>query len=297
MKELIIGSHVGVSMPEMLLGGVKDTIEYGANAFMFYTGAPQNTLRQPISKFRKEEAYAMMAAHGIQKQHVIVHAPYIINLANTENERTRELAISFLSQELARVTELGFERLVLHPGSHVGQGVEKGIHAIANGLNEVLTTDPGSVKILLETMAGKGSEVGADLEELFKIYDLIERKDRIGICLDTCHLHDSGVDIAQDFDGLIARIEAKMGLEAIMAVHVNDSKNLRNAHKDRHENFGFGEIGFDALLKVVYHDKLRLVPKILETPWINGFAPYKQEIHMIREKRFNPELKEGFLSR
>jgi deoxyribonuclease-4 len=297
VSDLIIGSHVGVSMPEMLLGGVKATIEYGANAFMFYTGAPQNTLRQPISKFLKEEAHSLMEVHHIQREHVIVHAPYIINLANVENERTRDLAITFLSQELDRVRELGFERLVLHPGSHVGQGLDVGIQAIADGLNEVLEKDQGEVKILLETMAGKGSEVGSTLAELFAIYDRVHHKERIGICLDTCHLHDSGVDIHQDFDFIINQIESKMGLRSIMAVHVNDSKNIRNARKDRHENFGYGEIGFDHLIKVVYHEKLRHVPKILETPWINGFAPYKEEIAMIQAKEFNPKIKEELMAR
>lgn len=297
MNDLIIGSHVGVSMPEMLLGGVKATLEYEANAFMFYTGAPQNTLRQPISKFLKDEAHALMEENHIQRDHVIVHAPYIINLANVENERTRDLAISFLSQELERVRDLGFERLVLHPGSHVGQGIDVGIQAIADGLNEVLGKDQGNVKILLETMAGKGSEVGASLAEIFAIYDRVHHKERIGICLDTCHLHDSGIDLGQDFDSILDQIELKMGLDSIMAVHINDSKNLRNAHKDRHENFGFGEIGFEQLIKVVYHEKLNHVPKILETPWINGFAPYKEEIAMIRAKRFNSNIKEELLAR
>ena len=291
MKQLIIGSHVGVSGRDMLLGAVKDTLSYQANAFMFYTGAPQNTLRRPIDAFLVDEAHALMAAYQINKEHVIVHAPYIINLANTTNQKVMELAKEFLSQEVQRVSQLGFRYLVIHPGSHVGEGIHVGTNQILSIVNELFQKDKSDVVLLFETMSGKGSEIGFNLEQVIDLIHGVKEKHRVGLCLDTCHLHDAGYDIT-DFDNILDLIEAQIGLEKIKAIHVNDSKNERGSKKDRHENLGFGKIGFSALLQVIYNPRIAHVPKILETPWIDDYPPYKEEIAMIRQQIFDPSLKE-----
>ena len=292
--KLIIGSHVGVSGQEMLLGAVKDTIHYGANAFMFYTGAPQNTLRKPIDAFLSQEAHALMRQHQIDPNHVIVHAPYIINMANTTNERVIELAREFLLEEFSRVAALGFKYLVIHPGSHVGVGIEQGQNQIITIVNEVLEIDKSNVVLLFETMSGKGSEIGFEINHIQHLIANIQHRHRVGICLDTCHLHDAGFSIDQ-FDDILQEIDDKIGLSFVKAVHVNDSKNLKGSKKDRHENIGFGQIGFEALKKVIYHPRLVDIPKILETPWIDDYAPYKEEIAMIKSGNFNPLLKDEIL--
>lgn len=279
-----IGSHVSMGGKEMLLGSVKEAISYGANTFMFYTGAPQNTARKPVDQLRKEEAFALMQEAGIDKNDIIVHAPYIINLGNTVKPETYELAVSFLKQELERCEALEMTRLVLHPGAHVKAGDEAGLNQIILGLNTVMHENM-TCKIALETMAGKGSELGRSIDQLKYIIDHLDYPEYIGICLDTCHLHDSGYDIAK-FDELLDEIDQKIGLDKVLAVHINDSKNVNGAAKDRHENLGHGHIGFENLLHVVHHPRLVDVPKVLETPYINGNAPYKEEISMLKNKEF-----------
>lgn len=291
-SKFLIGSHVSFNKNEQLMASVKEAISYGANTFMFYTGAPQNTNRSSIDDFKTIEAMKTMKENGIDISKVIVHAPYIINLANSKN---LDFGISFLIEELERCSQLGMKYLVLHPGSHVGVGIEEGIKSIVKGLNEVLKKYHGNTMILLETMAGKGSEVGSNFQELKQILDGITYSNRVGICLDTCHLNDSGYDLT-DFDSVLKEFDEIIGLSKIHCVHVNDSKNDRSSHKDRHENIGFGTLGFDTLLQVIYHEKLENVPKILETPYINGdYPPYKQEIEMIRAKKFDPNLKEKII--
>ena len=285
---LIIGSHVGFKKDEQLLGSLKEALSYGANTFMFYTGAPQNTKRYPIEDGLTLEALNLMKEHNIDYSKVIVHAPYIINLANDNDPEKFMFAVNFLKEELERCEMLGIQNVVLHPGSHVGLGVDQGITNIAKALNMVL--DTSKVRVLLETMAGKGSEVGSKLEEIKKIIDLVDYKDRIGVCLDTCHLSDAGYDLS-DFDKFLDQFDKIIGIDKIYCVHVNDSKNDLGAHKDRHENFGFGHIGFDTLINVIYNERLENVPKILETPYVDGeYAPYKYEIEMIRNKKFDDDL-------
>lgn len=285
---LIIGSHVGFKKDEQLLGSLKEALSYGANTFMFYTGAPQNTKRYPIEDGLTLEALNLMKEHNIDYSKVIVHAPYIINLANDNDPEKFMFAVNFLKEELERCEMLGIQNVVLHPGSHVGLGVDQGITNIAKALNMVL--DTSKVRVLLETMAGKGSEVGSKLEEIKKIIDLVDYKDRIGVCLDTCHLSDAGYDLS-DFDKFLDQFDEIIGIDKIYCVHVNDSKNDFGAHKDRHENFGFGHIGFDTLIKIIYNERLKNVPKILETPYVDGeYAPYKYEIEMIRNKKFDDDL-------
>lgn len=284
---LKIGSHVGMNGKKMMLGSVEEALSYGANTFMLYTGAPQNTRRKEIKDLNIEAAQALMKENGIKD--FIVHAPYIINLGNTVKPETRQLAVDFLKLELTRASAMGGSVLVLHPGAHVGAGAEEGIASIVSGLNEVLTDDSDCL-IALETMAGKGSEIGRSFEELARIYDGVTKKDRLRVCFDTCHTHDSGYDIIHDFDGVIREFNRLLGKDQIAVFHINDSKNPCGAAKDRHENLGKGFIGFDALNYIVHHPDFKEIPKILETPWISvddggkkiEKPPYKEEIAMLQ---------------
>ena len=287
MNTIKLGSHVGMAGKDMFLNSVKEALSYGANTFMVYTGAPQNTRRKDISELNIPAAWDLMRANGIEE--FVVHAPYIINLANTVKPETYELAVTFLRTELERTIAMGSHVLILHPGSHVDAGVEAGTAQIIKGLNEVLTPDLDCV-IALETMAGKGSEIGRSFEELAAIYDGVKYNDKLRVCFDTCHTHDAGYDVVNDFDGVIAEFDRIIGKDQIAVFHINDSKNVRGAHKDRHENLGKGELGFEALKRVVWHPDFLDVPKILETPWIKNpdnpkdtWAPYKEEIEMLRK--------------
>lgn len=286
---LKLGSHVGMSGKKMMLGSVEEALSYGSDTFMIYTGAPQNTRRKDLSELNIEAAQKLMKENGIDE--FVVHAPYIINLANTVNPDTYQLAVDFLRLELTRASAMGSRILILHPGAHVGAGVETGIASIVKGLNEVLTDDTDCM-VALETMAGKGSEIGRNFEELARIYDGVVKKDRLRVCFDTCHTHDSGYDIIHDFDGVIDQFDHVLGKDQIAVFHINDSKNPCGASKDRHENLGKGCIGFDTLNYVVHHPDFPDVPKILETPWIpidgdkkNTRPPYKEEIAALRAGR------------
>lgn len=283
---LYIGSHVGFNKNNQLLGSVLEASNYNANTFMFYTGAPQNTARNPIDSKLVEAAIEKMKEVGIDYSKVIVHAPYIINLCNEGNF---DFSVSFLKGEVKRVNDLGVKYLVLHPGSHVGLGIDKGIENIISGLNLVLDGS-SDVTILLETMAGKGSEVGSTIEELKRIIDGVKDKKHIGVCLDTCHLNDSGIDMS-DFDKYLDLFDKVIGIDKIGCIHINDSKNPINSHKDRHENIGFGTIGFNNLINIIYNERLGEIPRILETPYVDKeYPPYKYEIEMIRNKVFDEDL-------
>ena len=287
MKDIKLGSHVGMSGKDMFLNSVREAVSYGANTFMVYTGAPQNTRRKAISELNIPAAWDLMRENGIEE--FVVHAPYIINLANTVKPDIYELAVSFLRTELERTVAMGSHVLVLHPGSHVNAGADAGTAQIIKGLNEVLTPDLDCV-IALETMAGKGSEIGRSFEELARIYDGVSCTDKLRVCFDTCHTNDAGYDISGDFDGVIDTFDRVLGKDQIAVFHINDSKNPRGAAKDRHENLGKGEIGLEALKYVVWHPDFLDVPKILETPWYKNpenpkdvWAPYKEEIALLRE--------------
>lgn len=292
---LIIGSHVSFNKDSQLLGSVREALAYDANTFMFYTGAPQNTKRIPINDEKTYEAFKLMKDNNMDLRNIIVHAPYIINPANTENI---DFSINFLRQELDRVEKLGITKLVLHPGSHVQLGEDIAIKNITHVLNSCLLSDT-KVDICLETMAGKGTEMGINFDQLKKIIDGVLYKDKVKVCLDTCHLNDAGYDL-KEFDVILDEFDKKIGIDKIACVHINDSKNILGSHKDRHENIGLGTIGFDNLINIIYHDKLKGVPKILETPYItNGideknkiYAPYKFEIEMIKNKKMNTNLLE-----
>ena len=286
---LIIGSHVSFNSKKQLLGSALEALSYNANTFMIYTGGAQSTIRSGINDEYTYEAFKVMIENNINPKNVIVHAPYIVNLANKSDEKKYEFYIEFLINELNRVKELGLDKIVLHPGSATTCTKEEAISNIAEGINKIYekTTD---VMILLEYMAGKGNEVGTSIDELKSIIDKINDKDRIGICIDTCHMNDSGVDIA-NFDEFLDEFDSKIGIDKIKCVHVNDSLNPIGSHKDRHANIGYGTIGFDNLINVVYNDRLEGIPFILETPYINrnnkdAYAPYKMEIESIRNKKF-----------
>lgn len=291
--ELIIGSHVSYKNDSQLLGSVKEAISYGANTFMFYTGAPQNTNRGIINNDLTNEAIKMMRDNDIDISNVIVHAPYIVNLANMNNF---DFSVEFLKGELERCSVLGIKKMVLHPGSAVNCSREEAIINISDGLNLILDNNY-DVTILLETMAGKGNEIGRSFEELKSIIDRVKFKDKIGVCLDTCHLNDAGYDMSK-FDEVLNLFDKIIGVNKIGCIHVNDSKNIISSHKDRHENIGFGTIGFDNLMNIIYNDKLINIPKILETPYVTRddnskereYPPYKYEIEMIRTKVFNNRL-------
>lgn len=285
MKPLL-GSHVGMSGREMMLASAKEAVSYGADTFMLYTGAPQNTKRKPIDELNIGPAWDYMRAHHIEE--FVVHAPYIINLANTVNPDTYKIAVEFLAVEIERTAAMGSRTLILHPGSHVGAGVEAGIDRIAEGLNEVLTKD-APCDIALETMAGKGSEIGRNFEELAALFDKVKYSDKLRVCMDTCHLNDAGYDIVNDFDGVIDRFDQLIGKDRIALFHINDSKNPLGAGKDRHANIGDGTIGLEALRYIVHHPDFMALPKILETPYIPSLTdpdkkvpPYKEEIALLR---------------
>jgi len=273
-----------MSSPHYLVGAVKEAISYGSNTFMFYTGAPQNTRRTEIEKLKIEEAKKIMQEQGIKMEDVVVHAPYIINLGNTIKPETYELAVEFLIKELDRVKAIGCNKLVLHPGAHVKAGVQEGLDSIVKGLNEVLKHDHG-IDICLETMAGKGTELGRSFEEIKYIIDHVEDNTYLKVCLDTCHINDAGYDL-NEFDQILEEFDQIIGLDRLAVIHVNDSKNERGASKDRHANIGYGTIGFDNLAYIVHHPKLENVVKILETPWHNDKPYYKKEIEMLRNKQY-----------
>ena len=281
--ELIIGSHVSFTKDTQLVGSLNEALSYKANTFMFYTGAPQNTNRCSIDKELTSFALKKMVENNIDINNIVIHAPYIINLANIDN---LSFNVRFLQDEINRAIDLKVNKIVLHPGSHVGKGYEVGINNIITSLNQV---DFKSVTILLETMAGKGSECGININQLKEIIDNVNDKDHIGVCLDTCHLNDSGIDI-NNFDSYLDEFDKLIGINKIGCIHINDSKNPINSHKDRHENIGFGTIGFEALIKVIYNERLSNIPKILETPYIDKKPPYKEEIEMIRKKEFNKNM-------
>lgn len=294
---LKLGSHVSMSGKKMLLGASEEAASYGATTFMVYTGAPQNTRRKAIEELNIENGMAHMKENGIDE--IVVHAPYIINIGNTTKPATFQLGVDFLTSEIQRTDAIGAKQIVLHPGAHVGAGADAGIKKIIEGLNEVLTADQ-NVQIALETMAGKGSECGRTFEELAAIIDGVKHNDKLSVCFDTCHTHDAGYDLVNDFDGVLNEFDKIVGLDRLKVLHINDSKNERGAAKDRHENIGFGKIGFKTLNYVIHHPQLKDVPKILETPYVgedkkDKKPPYKFEIDMLKQKEFDENVLEKIM--
>ena len=271
MSHIKLGSHVGMAGKEMFLASAKEAVSYGANVFMLYTGAPQNTRRKEISELNIEAGWKYAKEHGIEE--IIVHAP-----------ETYELAVEFLEKEIVRTAAMGSHIMVLHPGSHVNAGVEAGTAQIIKGLNTVLNQNDDDVYIALETMAGKGSEIGRTFEEIKAIYDGVDKKDRLRVCFDTCHVNDAGYDLVNHYDEVFEEFDRVIGLDQIAVFHINDSMNLLGAHKDRHANIDKGNIGYETLHRLVHDERFIGVPKILETPWVavegtdKKEPPYKEEI-------------------
>lgn len=281
-NNIYLGSHISFGAPDYFLGSIKEAASFNENTFMFYTGAPQNSKRVPFEKCKIKEGLELLKNLSFKTDKLVVHAPYIINLANSINEETFEISKKILINEIIRTNAFKVKYLVLHPGSHLGAGVEKGLNKVVEGLNDVLKeTKDIDVTICLETMAGKGNEIGKTFEELGYIIEHTNFKDKLGVCFDTCHTFDSGINI-DDIDETLNHFDKIIGLNRLKVIHLNDSKNLLGSHKDRHENIGKGNIGLKTLLKYVYDERLIEVPKILETPYINGLPPYKDEIALIR---------------
>ena len=288
MSEIKLGCHVGMAGKDMFLASAREAASYGANVFMLYTGAPQNTRRKDISNLNIDAGWEYAHEHGIDE--IVVHAPYIINLANTVKPETYELAVEFLEKEIVRTAAMRSRILVLHPGSHVNAGAEAGIAQIIKGLDTVLDQNDDDVFIALETMAGKGSEIGRSFEEIKVIFDGVNKKDRLRVCFDTCHVNDAGYDIVNHYDDVFAEFDKVIGLDRIAVFHVNDSMNPLGAHKDRHANIDNGTIGYDTLHRLMHDERFADIPKILETPWLceEGSAkktipPYKEEIAWLRK--------------
>ena len=291
---MLLGSHVSMKAPKMFLGSVETAIAYKANTFMIYTGAPQNTRRKPIEELRISEGQKLMQQNSLSN--LIIHAPYIVNLGNTKKPESFEFGVNFLKNEIKRADALGASEIVLHPGAHVGAGPQAAIDQIVQGLNEILSEDQ-HVQIAIETMAGKGTEVGKTFEEIAEIVKRVKLQDKIAVCFDTCHTSDAGYGIRDHFDDGLEEFDQKVGLNYLKVIHLNDSKNPQGSHKDRHADIGLGTIGFKTLNKIVHHPQLTAVPKIMETPWIpdpndvkQKYAPYGYEIAMLRAEKFNPDL-------
>lgn len=291
--KIYIGSHVSMGSPKFYLGSVEEAISYGSTTFMFYTGAPQNTIRKPLDELKIDQARKLLKEHGFDESKIIVHAPYIVNPANTAKPELYEMSKSFILKEVQRTSSFGAGILVLHPGAHVGAGPDVGIKALAEALDYIFDHDNSNVKIALETMAGKGTEIGITFEQIAQIINSSKHPDRLGVCLDTCHINDAGYDV-KDIDNVLNKFDEIIGLDKLLVIHINDSKNEKGAHKDRHENLGYGHIGFETIYNIVHHPKLKDVPKILETPYINDKPPYKKEISMLLTGDYEDNWKDNF---
>lgn len=291
-----LGSHVSMRGDDMYLGSVKEALSYKANTFMIYTGAPQNTIRKELDRLNIEPALKLMEENNIDPANLVVHAPYIINLANPDPVK-RAFGIDFLTEEVRRTTALKITQIVLHPGSAVGGDRELAVEWIAEGVNKVIENTPESnVRIALETMAGKGNEVGINFSELKSIISKINNKNRVSVCFDTCHVNDSGYDLVNNYEETLKEFDELIGLDKISVLHINDSKNAKGARKDRHENIGFGYLGFDVLHKFIYDERFKNIPKILETPYVEKQPPYLFEIEMIKNGVFDEKLKDNIIN-
>lgn len=294
----LIGSHVSMRGKAMFLGSAEEAASYGATTFSIYTGAPQNTRRKAIDRLNIPAGKAYMQAHGLQS--VVIHAPYIINLANTKKKAHFAFAVDFLRAEIERAEALGAKQIVLHPGAHVCAGAAAGIANLIKGLNLVLDSKQ-TAKIALETMAGKGTEIGRSFEELAEIIAGVNLNDHLSVCFDTCHTNDAGYDVKHDLDGVLTKFDQLIGLKRLQVLHLNDSKNEQGSHKDRHQNIGLGTIGFTALNQVAHLPEFARIPKIMETPWLKTdagerFAPYGYEIAMLKAQKMNPNLAADILA-
>lgn len=272
---ILLGANVSIAKTG-LLAAVQETISYGANTFMIYTRSNRGGKARPIEDFNREEALALMQEHHIVDP--VVHLSYLVNLASPKVE-TRQYGMDVLREEIQRVEYLGFKYIVMHPGSHVGEGEDFAIPQIADGLNEILTGDE-NLWVCLETMAGDGSKVGNSLEQIADIISRVKHEDKLAVCMDTCHNYSFGYDVVGDFDGFLNDFDKIIGLDRLKVAHINDSKNPFSSRKDRHANVGEGALGGDAIKRIVHHPQLQGIPQILETP--NG--KYKEEIDFLLDR-------------
>ena len=273
---LTLGCHLSASKGYLHMG--REAAELGGNTFQFFTRNPRGGNAKELDLKDVAAFQTFARAHGIPV--ILAHAPYTLNGCSAD-EMVRDFAVRTMADDLRRMEATPGNLYNFHPGSHVGQGTETGISFIAEMLNTVLNPDM-TTTVLLETMAGKGSEVGSRFEELREIIDRTEHREKLGVCLDTCHVNDAGYDIVHDLDGVLTQFDKVIGLERLKAVHVNDSKNPLGAHKDRHEKIGEGTLGVDAIVHVMTHPALREKPFYLETP--NDLAGYAHEIALLRER-------------
>jgi deoxyribonuclease-4 len=285
MSKPLIGSFVSMCTPKYLMGSLHIAKEIGENTFMIYTGSPQSVSRVHIDSLKIKEFKEGMKKEGRDLTNLIVHAPYIVNTA-TSNESKRNFTISFLKAEISRVRSIGGNKLILHPGNATDNiGIEKAIENTASLINELNKTNPGVI-ICLETMSGKGTEIGTTFEQLNQIIEKVHNKELVGVCFDTCHTFDAGYDLS-DSEKLLDHFDRTIGLNYLKVIHLNDSLNERGSHKDRHANIGYGKIGFDNLMNIVYSEKTVGIPKILETPIIGDLiTSYATEIKMIKDRKF-----------
>ena len=297
-----IGCHVGNSGPLMLEGSIKEALNYGATCFMVYLGPPQNTIRKPIESMNADKMALIAKENNISLEDVIIHAPYIVNLARKDPEKF-DFAVRFIATEVSGVHNIGCKYLVLHPGSAVDSERNEALNQVAKGINEIIKLTPNARTVIaIETMAGKGNEVGRTFEEIKFIIDNVYDKSRVGVCLDTCHINDGGYDLVNNYEEVINKFDEVIGLEYLKVIHVNDSKNTLASHKDRHENIGFGSLGFNTIMKIFNDPRFISIPKILETPYIESptikdrtYEPYYFEIEMIKSQTFDPFLKERII--
>lgn len=289
----LLGGTVRNASPDQLAGSVKEALSYDADTFMVYLGPPQSSYRRPLSELHVAEMTRLMQENAMDITKAVIHAPYIVNLAQADDEK-RNYAVDFITREATEAIDAGFSRMVVHPGAFLEATPQEGLARIAKSLNEVSSRlSSPSFSILVETMAGKGSEACHVFGEIHDLLSLLPQS--FGVCFDTCHVWDAGYDIRNDYEQVLSAFDQAIGLTRIGCLHLNDSKNPCGARKDRHANIGFGAIGFDALHRFYADPRFAGVPKILETPFVTKesgetVAPYRQEIAMIRAGFFDPQV-------
>ena len=288
---MVIGTHMSIA--KGIVKTAENVVKMNADTMQIFSRNPRGSNYKDPTVKEAEEFQRIRREAGFGA--ILAHAPYTMNLASAKPE-VYEFACTVIREDVTRMDRLGIENLVFHPGSHTGIGAEAGIQNIIAGLDQAITGKE-NITVLLETMSGKGTEIGWRFEELKAIRDGVSHPERIGICLDTCHVFAAGYDIVNSYEDVINEFDSVIGLEYLKVIHLNDSKNQLGSHKDRHENIGFGNVGFNALLKVLNDKRFEQIPKILETPYVSvskleSYPPYKEEIEMLKKQTFNENLKE-----
>lgn len=290
MSKIYLGSHVSMSKANNYLeGSVKDSVSYKANTFMVFTGPPQNAFKPNPNQLDIPKFKELCITSGFELDKIVVHAGYLINMANTIKESTFNYSIDLMVKEVEMAEAIGITNIVLHPGASVGATKEDAISQFVKGLDIVLEkTKNSKVRISLETMSGKGTEICTKFEDFKFIFENLKDSSRVGVCFDTCHMNDAGYDLVNKYEEVISEFDSLVGLDKLWCIHLNDSKNPLGSKKDRHQNIGYGFIGFETLHKVTHDPRFLDIPIILETPWVNDKkdAPYKEEIEMLYSGEF-----------